>query len=307
MPNVPDYSQYIGVKKTGIAQTVNTNTALVKSRAPSRFGGYFPLYKGIKLPINALVSNKFTSGITTAPPTPFAPSDIANFSLWLDASALTNGATISTWNDKTTPAENFPAVGGPTPVVSQIGGLNYIDMTGGGTGTNGYYRNTSFSFPAQYSFFFVGYTTRGNSPSGHIAGLANAGDLVLYIRRTGNGFDALKGNGVAWTSILYPGEGATTTPRIMELIQDNTGSGLGTIYTNGVSRATATGLTIGNTGLEIGARGDANTWGGYIGEVLLYSSPLAALDRQKVEGYLAWKWNLVSDLAADHPYKSAAP
>ena len=30
-------------------------------------------------------------------------------------------------------------------------------------------------------------------------------------------------------------------------------------------------------------------------------------DRQKLEGYLAWKWGLQASLPSDHPYKSAAP
>ena len=179
-------------------------------------------------------------------------------------------------------------------------------MTAATVGTNGYYRNASFAFPAEYSFFFVGYTTRGNSPSGHIAGLANAGDLVLYIRRTGNSFDALSGNGVAWKTVSYA-EGATTSPRVMELVQDNAGLGLSTLFTNGTSRGTVAGKSVGNTGLEIGARGDSNTWGGYLGEVLLYTSPLATLDRQKIEGYLAWKWGLQTDLPVGHPYLTAAP
>jgi hypothetical protein len=36
-------------------------------------------------------------------------------------------------------------------------------------------------------------------------------------------------------------------------------------------------------------------------------SALSDADRQKMEGYLAWKWNLQAKLPADHPYKQAAP
>jgi hypothetical protein len=34
------------------------------------------------------------------------------------------------------------------------------------------------------------------------------------------------------------------------------------------------------------------TWKGYVGEVILYSNALSTAQRQQVEGYLAWKWNL---------------
>jgi hypothetical protein len=58
-----------------------------------------------------------------------------------------------------------------------------------------------------------------------------------------------------------------------------------------------------------GALGDTH----YCYEFII-APTLSTADRQKVEGYLAWKWDairgnsvLVDGLAADHPYKSAAP
>lgn len=49
------------------------------------------------------------------------------------------------------------------------------------------------------------------------------------------------------------------------------------------------------------------TWGGLIGEILIYPTALATTDRQKIEGYLAWKWGTVASLPTNHPYKNAAP
>lgn len=46
---------------------------------------------------------------------------------------------------------------------------------------------------------------------------------------------------------------------------------------------------------------------GAFSEVLFFASDLSTTDRQKVEGYLAHKWNLAGNLPDDHPYKSAAP
>lgn len=59
MANVPDYSQYIAVKKVRAVQTANTNSAVSKGRAAYRYDGYFPLYRSVRLPANALLSNKF--------------------------------------------------------------------------------------------------------------------------------------------------------------------------------------------------------------------------------------------------------
>ena len=46
---------------------------------------------------------------------------------------------------------------------------------------------------------------------------------------------------------------------------------------------------------------------GSIGDVLIFSDALSGEDRQRVEGFLAWKYGLASALPADHPYKTAAP
>ncbi len=46
---------------------------------------------------------------------------------------------------------------------------------------------------------------------------------------------------------------------------------------------------------------------GYMGEVLYYNTTLTTLQIQQIEGYLAWKWGLVSQLPAAHPYKNFPP
>jgi len=46
---------------------------------------------------------------------------------------------------------------------------------------------------------------------------------------------------------------------------------------------------------------------GDIAEMILYGNALDNINRQKIEGYLAHKWNLASELPSDHPYKNSAP
>jgi len=43
-----------------------------------------------------------------------------------------------------------------------------------------------------------------------------------------------------------------------------------------------------------------------IGEVIMVQTT-DTITRQKIEGYLAWKWGLTSSLPSDHPYKNARP
>ena len=67
---------------------------------------------------------------------------------------------------------------------------------------------------------------------------------------------------------------------------------------------TGANLTPLNTSTEIGNRG--NGLGGYTGniaEIVVCTSS----NRQLVEGYLAWKWGIASNLPSTHPYYSAPP
>jgi hypothetical protein len=47
--------------------------------------------------------------------------------------------------------------------------------------------------------------------------------------------------------------------------------------------------------------------GGVISECIAMDRNATTEERQQVEGYLAWKWNIVSVLPADHPYKNSPP
>jgi hypothetical protein len=52
---------------------------------------------------------------------------------------------------------------------------------------------------------------------------------------------------------------------------------------------------------------DRSFFTGYVYEVLMYTSHLSVTDRQRVEGYLAWKWGAQDKLPATHPFKRFAP
>ncbi len=64
-------------------------------------------------------------------------------------------------------------------------------------------------------------------------------------------------------------------------------------------------------GFTVGMDRDYNTlnrgWRGKIAEVIGYTSALTVSERQKIEGYLAWKWGIQSSLVTGHPYQSVKP
>jgi hypothetical protein len=60
--------------------------------------------------------------------------------------------------------------------------------------------------------------------------------------------------------------------------------------------------------VTIGAHANSSetAFDGTIREVVVCGA-LVTADQERLEGYLAWKWGLVSSLAAGHPYKSQQP
>ena len=83
---------------------------------------------------------------------------------------------------------------------------------------------------------------------------------------------------------------------------------------NGGSQETSSTAVVGGvqskTGLDftIGVRNDgtyANNMA--IGEFIIFNDVISDADRNKIEGYLAHKWNLTSTLPTGHAYKSSAP
>lgn len=82
---------------------------------------------------------------------------------------------------------------------------------------------------------------------------------------------------------------------------------------NGGTPVSLTGNTgpLGTSGIRIGADlvtvPGSNNWDGQIGEIVIVSGDLTVANRQKLEGYLAWKWGLEANLPSNHPYKLLPP
>jgi len=98
--------------------------------------------------------------------------------------------------------------------------------------------------------------------------------------------------------------------------------GISTVYRNGVALTTNQSvLPMGPTQFMCEWDADyTNVWRilaglqsyhyweyGALGEVIFTDGTETTAKRQRLEGYLAWKWGLVSNLPSEHPYKSAPP
>jgi hypothetical protein len=270
-------------------------------------------------PINTLPS-QFTN-ITTIPLAPssapfvfFRPTSITGCQLWLDGydpngngSSVANGSTVSTWVDKSGNGKNATASG--TPTYLSGGGISF-------NGTNAYYTNTSFAFDLSKRSVFI--ILKVNSY------LVNAG-VMPFIPNPSSGTDASTTTGMSVETVTnairfysnsggYLGDIPTTLTNI-NMYNDNLNLTAGTQYLNGnltgspianYTPGTTSGYVLGARWLS-GAISLAYALTGNIYEIVLYSTTLSTRDRQNVEGYLAWKWNLVANLPSNHPFKNAPP
>jgi hypothetical protein len=88
------------------------------------------------------------------------------------------------------------------------------------------------------------------------------------------------------------------------------------LYTDGVRRGTSTFNNAGNASpsgsasfVHVGGSGDLNQSlnNAYIHELILFTSAITTAQREKIEGYLAWKWGFQASLPSGHPYSTAKP
>jgi len=204
--------------------------------------------------------------------------------MWSDTNgtvAATNGGVCARIDDKSGNGINvYQNTGAKQPTVT-TGGLLF-------DGTDDWFESTA-SFTAQ---FFLSYVKGGTAKNWMGMFTATTSECIL-----GGSGDLLPfSGGTVWVN------GVTSTTY-----------NANTSFLWGLQRPTASNKER-VLGVEYNSRKSSRAWPGYIGEVLcLTASPTLEI-RNKLEGYLAWKWDkingdtvLVTGLPSAHPYKSAAP
>jgi hypothetical protein len=240
-----------------------------------------------------------------------SPLSVPGCQLWFDAadtsSLSLSGSSVTQWRDKSGNSRNATSVTG-TPVLSNntrlakqgiyFNGSSYI------TGSYSYSSNTlswfvvgtmesdgdpygrllSFGVPAQYDF---DNTLRLNALAREIS----TTQLITY-RNGYIGSNMFISYSVPfmYSSVL---DGASNSP----FLNGTAGSGAAS---SGNFGFTTFGLSS-SFGLNI----QRNK--GFLFEVVVYATPLAASNRQRIEGYLAWKWGMTANLPANHPFKTVRP
>jgi hypothetical protein len=240
----------------------------------------------------------------------FVPTSISGCSLWLDAAdsrtITTSGTTVTAWRDKSGQANNAIFSGSnPTYVPSN----RFVESSG---------LNQYFTVPGTIlnttagSIFFVFADKQQNPTNGVIFG----GDSN-YLSNNFYAQSGLRNDGASYalTGVNVPPSGFLTQINTTNTIlynqnyiynSSNLSAGInGTLY----SMTSVFGNQVVTPSGAVGISG--TSWGGRVNlkmnEILFFNSILTSLQRQQLEGYLAWKWGLQGSLPSTHPYKLIAP
>jgi len=234
---------------------------------------------------------------------PFDPTQIAGCLLWLDGSdpAVTGGgASVSTWIDKSPIKSNATYVTAPPPLVSSaINGLSALSFTGTEKLTG------SISITGTTLSIFSVFTLNSSSGlAGRLISLAAPGTIdyannaYTAVQRRVSPQVGIYRNGTEISSpITYSSNTLHTAyyDGTNEYVYTNGGI----VYTNASSGNFS--ISAYMIGANLGYSSDNQPWNGYIGEVIVYNAAFTLGQRQQVEGYLAQKWGLKSNLPGGHP------
>ena len=243
--------------------------------------------------------------------TVFSPFNVSGMTVWVDASDpnsyTLSGSNITQLKDKSGNGNNTTGYNGaqPTFLTNAINGLPVFNIAGG----SGFYGNMS-NTGTTMTFFCIAILTNTATTSRLIDftdGLTtDDGQSVAKAVVTMPTIALYRANGTGGGSV-NSGIGSQNIPYLVTCYFNGTNGYLAINGTYSTPFAVSGNFSI--TKYGIGATFNSYSNQGYAkyGEVLIYNTSLSTLDRQKTEGYLAWKWGLNTSLPTNHPYYSAAP
>ena len=241
----------------------------------------------------------------------WTPAEIST-ALWLDAadaSTITlNGSTVSQWRDKSKNSRhvNQPTASKqPTYTLANQNGLNVISFDGNNRSL--FASSSAINLPQPFSRFVAAQFLVKNNQSVLLDSDTTNTQCVFYNGETGTNWVVANGIVPAYTSYSYG------TRDFLNHQHFHIVNGAESYW--GLDGSSLTGPLSGGPGGQAGIRiGNIRTelaplysFNGRVFEIVLVSGIISTSDRQKLEGYLAWKWGTVASLPAGHPYKLVAP
>jgi hypothetical protein len=227
----------------------------------------------------------------------------ASLALWLDAedsaSITLNGSTVSQWDDKSGNDRHATQATASIQPVYSATGFNGKPALVWPNVVNSLRLDTP-AFSAQTFFFITRYST-GTQPAWHgsFQGLCGGIGSPAPIGLIGEG----GGSNTWYVSNLFQ------NVRFNGGAESDINGQVALPLPNTLLGASAASPALPGSGWAIGCDRTiaGRGWSGPISEVIATPSLLSTTNRQKLEGYLAWKWGLTANLPVDHPYKTTPP
>jgi hypothetical protein len=236
----------------------------------------------------------------------------ANLAFWFDASdrsTMSFATGISQWNDKSPNARHaIQATGANQPTIS-VRAIN--DKPAVAFNGSQYFHTASFSHPSTFQLTTIlQWTSIGSVQAALNGNNSSANRSAEYIEINpanqwgtytfdsgGTAFDVHGTQGLAaGTPLLYSLDCGTT-------FTSNYGFGVQSSTIGGKATAGSA-----SSPLDIGTFwNNSASMTGLFAEIIATSAYANTPLRQRLEGYLAWKWGLQTKLRGDHPYVNTPP
>jgi hypothetical protein len=260
---------------------------------------------------------------------PFAPSDLASLRAWYKADAITglsNNDPVGSWTDSSGGGYTLSASGSdrPTYKTSTINSLPVVEFNATHFLVASTASDWTFLHDSTGSSVFVVFRYTRGARMGLVFTQNFASALVGWglVTDTNRAYNYIAKGGGAYVVLNNPTNAnlnlAINTNHILGCVADpnnGTAANRSSLRLNGGTERTnntqSNAISTSNpaVALTLGRSGQSTTVGleGWIAEVVICNAILSSSDRQKVEGYLAWKYGLEGNLPAGHDHKSAAP
>ena len=230
--------------------------------------------------------------------TPLNQIDFEGCRLWLDASDPTtitiSNSLVTRWRSKIFPSIELTGTGSTYTLVNsypsiQFNGNSYVT-------TSNPIQIAVDSSPSNTAYTtFIVQTTSNTTTSGTLFSLAG---IILTTDSSGN--ITVQGGGAVNNPSISGFSQSVNTPQILTFSRNSNTMGArinGSQRTVTLNASTFCNITSGGTyGIS--------TWNGNMFETQHYNRSLSTIEIERVEGYLANKWNLTSLLPITHSYKN---
>jgi hypothetical protein len=235
---------------------------------------------------------------------PFDPTTITSLNLWLDAqdptTIATSGSVITSWADKSGRSLAAVPIGINVPLYNSSY-LPYVDFNASQS-----LAVANWGYTTGWSVFVCMKTVILNPrwlispyPDANLImmGMAEGTSKIFNAYLPGAPSD-VTGAHIEYTSAQDTNDGASAFAWWRD----------GTLQTLTETSAGVPANPTASLGIGGNIDGSADIGGQYqIYEILVFNTYLLSAERQIIEGYLAWKWGLETNLPTNHPWRYSEP